>query len=69
MALVSHTSGVAAKRITLLGTPISFYRLDQLARKFNISFGSMAHCLSALITAVVSLLFMYNGTHGFSRLI
>ena len=63
MALDHHTSGGAAKRITLFGTPISFYRLDQLARKFNISFGSMAHCLSALVAAVVSLLFMYIMGH------
>lgn len=54
---------LAAKRITLFGTPISFYILDQLAQKFNISFGSMVRCLSALITAVVSLLFMYIMGH------
>lgn len=65
MALSSHTSGVVAKRITLFGTPISFYRHDQLARKFNISFGGMVHCLSVLITAVVSLLFMYIMGHTF----
>lgn len=63
MALSSHTSGVAAKRITLFGAPIQSYSLDQLARKFNISFGSMVRCLSALITAVVSLLFMYIMGH------
>jgi hypothetical protein len=63
MSWDSHTSGVATKRITLLGTPISFYILDQLAQKFNISFGSMVRCLSALITAVVSLLFMYIMGH------
>lgn len=63
MALDRHTSGGVAKRITLFGTPISFYRLDQLARKFNISFGGIVRCLSALITAVVSLLFMYIMGH------
>ena len=63
MALSSHTSGVAAKRITLFGMPIKSYSLDQLAREFNISFGSMAYCLSVLVTAVVSLLFMYIMGH------
>ena len=63
MALGSHPCGVAAKRITLFGTPISFYRLDQLARKFNISFGGMVLCLSVLVNAVVSLLFMYIMGH------
>lgn len=48
---------------TLFGTPISFYILDQLARKYNISFGGIVRCLSALITAVVSLLFMYIMGH------
>ena len=63
MALDRHMSGGAAKRITLFGAPIKSYSLDQLARKFSISFGSMVHCLSALITAVVSLLFMYIMGH------
>lgn len=63
MALDHHTSGGVAKRITLFGVPIKSYRLDQLARKFNISFGGMVLCLSALITAVVSLLFMYIMGH------
>ena len=52
-------------RIIVVGLPISFYKLDQLARNFNISFGSMVRCLSALITAVVSLLFMYIMGHTF----
>lgn len=59
----SYTSGGAAKRITLFGAPIKSYDLDWLAQKFNISFGSMVHCLSALITAVVSLLFIYIMGH------
>lgn len=63
MALNRHTSGGTAKRITLFGAPIKSYSLDQLAWKFNISFGGMALCLSALITAVVSLLFMYIMGH------
>ena len=63
MALASHPCGVAVKRITLCGAPISSYRLDQLARKFNISFGGIVRCLSALITAIVSLLFMYIMGH------
>ena len=63
MALDRHTSGGAAKRITLFGAPIKSYSLDQLARKFNISFGGIVRYLSALITAVVSLLFMYIMGH------
>lgn len=50
-------------RIIVVGLPISFYRLDQLARIFNISFGSMVRCFRALITAVVSILFMYIMGH------
>lgn len=33
-------SGVAAKRITFIDPLMSFYRIDLLARRFNISFGS-----------------------------
>ena len=63
MALDHHTSGGVAKSTTLFGSPIKSYSLDQLARKFNISFGGIVRCLSALITAVVSLLFMYIMGH------
>ena len=61
--LLIATQAACRKENYTFGTPIKSYSLDQLARKFNISFGSMVHCLSALITAVVSILFMYIMGH------